>query len=72
MDPTTSDFFARERIADLMRTSSDIHRGPEGVSVASRITGAFSGPLSAILGRTEHAASAVAAAIASRRPAART
>jgi hypothetical protein len=72
MDPTTSSFFAHERIADLMRASSDIHRGPEGASVASRITGAFSGPLSSLVNRTEHAASAIVGAVASRRPAART
>jgi hypothetical protein len=72
MHPSDSNFLVHERISELMRISSDIHRGPEGASIASRIAGAFSGPFSRPLSRIESLASGVAAAIGIGRPAPRT
>jgi hypothetical protein len=72
MHPTTTNFLVHERIADLMRVSADIHRGPEGATVASRLVGALAAPLSPIAGRLEAVASTIATAVGSRRPAAGT
>ena len=72
MHPFESTFLAHERIAQLMRDSADIHRDPEGASIASRIAGAFSGLFSRLVNRIEAIASGVAAAIGIGRPAPRT
>ena len=72
MDPFVTQLFANERIADLMRTSADIHRGPEGVSVASRTAGALFGPFHRLTARVEDVASSAAAAAGIHRPAPRT
>ena len=63
MHPFDSNFLVHERISELMRVSADIHRGPEGASVASRIAGALPGPLSRPAHRIEAVASGVAAAV---------
>ena len=72
MHPSDSTFLAHERIAQLMRDSADIHRGPEGASIASRIAGAFSGLFSRLVNRVEAVANGVAAAAGIHRPAPRT
>ena len=71
MSPFDTTFLTHERIDDLMRTSADIHRGPEGVSVASRTAGALFGPLRRLTARVENAESPAAAA-GTHRPAPRT
>jgi hypothetical protein len=70
--PTNSDFFAHERIAELMRVSSDIHRGPDGGSRASHLATALAGPLRWLSARRSAAASAVVSRSTIHRPAART
>lgn len=72
MYPTTTAILVQERITELVRVSADIHRGPEGATVASRLIGALTAPLSPIAGRLESVASTIAAAVGIRRPAART
>jgi hypothetical protein len=44
VNPTNSDFSSHDRIAELMRVSSDIHRGPEGGGIASHVSVALSAP----------------------------
>jgi hypothetical protein len=66
MNPTNSDFFAHDRIAELMQVSSDIHRGPEGGGSASRLSAALAGPTRWIGARRTAAASAAAAVIPRR------
>jgi len=72
MYPTTTDFLVQARIADLLRVSAAIHRGPEGAGVASRTIGALVAPFSPVVSRLEAVASTIAVAIGIRRPAART
>jgi hypothetical protein len=72
MHPSDHNVLVQERISELMRISSDIHRGPEGASIASRIAGALSGPVPRPWSRIEALASGVAAAIGIGRPAPRT
>lgn len=43
MHSTQITFLANDRIAELMRASSDIHRRPDGTSLASRLA-AIGGP----------------------------
>jgi len=57
MDPFVTQLLANERIANLMRTSADIHRGLEGVSVASRSAGALFGPFRRLTARVQDVAS---------------
>ena len=56
MSPFDTTFLTHERIDDLMRTSADIHRGPEGVSIASRTAGALFGPFRRLTARAEDVA----------------
>jgi hypothetical protein len=72
MSPFDTSFLTHERIDDLMRTSADIHRGPEGVSVASRTAGALLGPVRRLTARAEHVAGSAAGAAGIHRPAPRT
>jgi hypothetical protein len=72
MSPFDTTFLNHERIDDLMRTSADIHRGPEGVSVASRTAGALLGPVRRLTARAEHVAGSAAGAAGIHRPARRT
>jgi len=72
MDQFVTQLPAKERIADLMRTSADLHRGPEGVSVASRSAGALFGPFRRLAARVQDVASSAAAAVGMHRPAPRT
>jgi hypothetical protein len=72
MYPFDNTFLTHERIDDLMRASADIHRGPEGVSVASRTAGALFGPLRRLTARVEDDASSAAATAGIHRPAPRT
>jgi hypothetical protein len=72
MYPTSNDVLVQQRIADLMRVSADIHRGPEGVSGASRLTGALSSPVLRLASWIELVAGSIAAAIGIHRPAAGT
>ena len=72
MKPFDTTFLANERMTDLMRSSADIHRGPEGVSVASRTAGALFGPFRRLGARAEDVASSAAAAAGIHRPAPRT
>lgn len=44
MHSTQITFLANDRIAELMRASSDIHRRPDGASLASRLVATFGGP----------------------------
>ena len=44
MNPFDTQFLAQERIDDLMRVSSDLHRGAEGGGFASRIAAALAVP----------------------------
>lgn len=44
MNPFDTQFLTHDRIADLMRTSSDLHRGPGGGGFASRIAAALAVP----------------------------
>ena len=72
MNPFDTTLLSHERIDDLMRASADIHRGPEGVSVASRTAGALFGPFRRLTARVEDVASSAAAAAGNHRPAHRT
>ena len=72
MSPFDTTFLTHERIDDLVRVSADIHRGPEGATVASRLVGALPAPLLPIAARLESVVSTIAAAVGIRRPAART
>ena len=72
MSPFDTTFLTHERIDDLLRTSADIHRGPEGVSVASRSAGALFGPFRRLAARVQNVASSAAAAVGMHRPAPRT
>lgn len=73
MHPFDTNLLVQERIADLMRVSADLHRGPEGASIASRIAGALGGPFRRSGGRVEDVAGSIAAAGAGvHRPAPRT
>ena len=44
MNPFDTQFLTQDRIADLMRASSDLHRGPEGGGFASRIAAVLAVP----------------------------
>ena len=58
MNPFDTQFLAQERIDDLMRVSSDLHRGAEGGGFASRIATALAGPRRWAAGRRPEAAPA--------------
>jgi hypothetical protein len=66
VNPTSTDFFAHDCIAELMRVSSDIHPGPEGGGSASRLSAALAGPTRWIRARRTAAASAAATVIPRR------
>jgi hypothetical protein len=72
MNQFDTTFLTHERIDDLMRTSADIHRGPEGVSVASRTAGALFGPIRRLTARAEDVAGSAAGAAGIHGPAPRT
>ena len=57
MNPFDTQFLAQDRIVDLMRVSSDLHRGAEGGGFASRIATALAGPRRWAAGRQSDAAS---------------
>ena len=72
MSPFDTTFLTHERIDELMRTSADIHRGPEGVSIASRTAGALFGPFRRLTVRAEDVAGSAAGAAGIHRPSPRT
>ena len=60
MNPFDTQFLTQDRIVDLMRVSSDLHRGAEGGGFASRIATALAVPRRWAAGRQPEAASAAA------------
>jgi hypothetical protein len=60
VNPTNIDFFAHDRIGELMRVSSDIHRGPEGGGIASHLSAALSAPTRWLTARRAAAGTAAA------------
>ena len=57
MNPFDTQFLTQDRIGDLLRASSDLHRGAEGGGIASRIAAALAVPHRRIGGRPADAAS---------------
>jgi ribosomal protein S9 len=58
VNQTISDFLATERIAELMRASSDIRRGPEGGGIASQLSAVLNAPARWLIARRPAASAA--------------